>query len=233
VFATLAAVAAVALVAAVSGGWITFGKKDRPVTPVIVTGSGLQPSQPARQQATADIRPGLGIEVWESDRYLQLRDVAPLRNGDQLRISATVPQGQNYLLLLVNSQGELQPLAAGRADRPSTLVRYPAQPGQAVPLVGPSGTEIVLICGSRSGPITLDQVRQAWARTEPLPPLPELSVLRADPSGVSVEQQGRGVGSPVDRPDPESVVQTQLAAFAQALGEQVDFFEALAFCHEP
>jgi hypothetical protein len=108
-------------------------------------------------------------------------------------------------------------------------VRYPPKVGQAVPLAGPPGTELVIICGSLHAPPTLAALQTAWGAPAQLPLLPDLSVLRADLAGITVEQQGRDFGPPVDRPDAESLVRQRLAGLTQALRDQVEFVEAIAF----
>ena len=71
-----------------------------------------------------------------------------------------------------------------------------------------------------------------WEQEPRLPALPDLSVLHVDPAGVSVQQRGRGLGSPVDVPDPESLVCKRFDTLRHALCEKTDFFEAIAFSHQ-
>ncbi len=188
-------------------------------------------ARPPQPSATVVAAPDLTVEAWESDRFRCLPECAPLRTGDQLRIVAKIPPGMYYSLFLLDSEGQFQALQEGRAGEEPLELRYPAT-GKAVPLIGPPGTELVVLCGRRSGGVKLSDLRGAHAGNQRLPALPGLSVLWLDRRGVSVLQRGRSFGVPADLPDPETAVRDVLESFHHRLAAQTDFFEALAFSHQ-
>jgi hypothetical protein len=89
----------------------------------------------------------------------------------------------------------------------------------------------LLVCGRRGGPVGTEDVQACWGDAGPWPALPTSSVLRLRPSGVVLEQKGRDVGEPTDRPDPEGEVRRLMEALRLRLRDRVEFFEGLAFSH--
>jgi len=172
----------------------------------------------------------LTVEVWDQDRFLQLPRAAPTRGGDQLRIAAQLPAGTHYSLFCISADGTIDELEHGATGSRPRQLRYPPA-AQAAPLTGPAGTEVILICGRAGRPLSVQELQTLCQDSPPLPPLPELCVLRLGPQGVSVDQRGRALGPPVALPDPESRVCEQLELLGAALRQRVDFFEAVAFCH--
>ncbi len=231
---SLTVLLAMLAIVAISRGWVQFGKRPLPgASPghaSLNTGETnteeVEKSHPAAAPA-----PDLTVEAWESERFLQLPDIAPLRTGDQVRVTATIPAGMYYGLYLLTSEGVLEQLQQGHSQGAALEMRYP-DAGQAVPLVGPPGTELILVCGRRSGPVDVAEWNRTWQRDTRLPALPELSVLRVDVEGVSVLQRGRGFGTPLDLPDPETAVRERLESLHRVLRSHTDFFEAIAFSHQ-
>jgi tRNA A-37 threonylcarbamoyl transferase component Bud32 len=176
--------------------------------------------------------PALTVRVWAGGPYRDLTEQLPLCTGDQLQVVALVPTGLHASLFLLNGAGELEHLADLSAASPDRVLRYPAQEEQVAPLTGPPGTECLVLCGRRSGPVTVDEVRGLWD-DGPWPALPDLTVLRLEPDGVRAEHHGRDLGSPRERPDPVRAVSERLEALRQQLAKHCDYVEGLAFAHRP
>jgi predicted Ser/Thr protein kinase len=201
-------------------GLTAFGPRDQ-----------RPPAMPTPPTHAAVVRPDpLTVRVWRTNRYIDMPDPTPLHNGDQVRIRAAIPAEMHGSLFAVNAAGLVALLRdVPPADAVQELT-FPASEGQAVPLGGPPGTELVLVCGRRSGRVTVAELQRWW--NEPWPALPEASVLRLERERVVVEQKGRDFGAPRDRPDPEGEVRRRLEELRGRLLGQVDYFEGLAFAHQ-
>lgn len=185
----------------------------------------------ATESKPAPVAANLTVQVWDVDRFRELTSVAPVRTENNLRIAAQIPAHMHYTLILLSSEGQLEELARGETgDTPADAV-FP-RVGKALPVTGPPGTEVIMICGRASKPLGVEELRRIWPDSGQLPQLPEMSVLRGGPQGVEVEQRGRGLGSPVDLPDPETVVRERLESLCKALRSHAGLFEAVAFCHQ-
>lgn len=188
--------------------------------------------------ATSENTPILAIDIWDDGRYLRLADATPLKNGDRLRLTARLPADHHAALFLLTSEGQWKLLsqlaptdnAPGEA---TAILRFPADEDQAAPLSGPPGTEVVVACGRRKGPITLADLQDVLPTTtpQPWPALPDMTVMLADASEVHVLAQGRDFGPPVNAPNPERLVRERLQELQSALSRRFDCFEAVAFFH--
>jgi serine/threonine protein kinase len=177
--------------------------------------------------------PKTTIEVWDSNRYLSIANAAPLYTGDEFRIRTDVPAGMYASLFAITYDNKLRELNQVDASDVSQTMRFPIESDTSAPLIGPPCTEIILVCASRTGPVSKEQVAKCWGLSSPLPLLPELTVLRFDSSGIHVEQQSRDFAESVQRVDPEEQVHRQLEDFRQRLLHQVEFFDGIAFSHQP
>jgi len=194
--------------------------------------TGLTGSQSAAggstQPAAID---ALRVQAWRGGQYADVTDVVPMRTGDRLRIEADIPAGAHASLFLIDSEGSLARLAHEPArDKPFTF-RYPAQSDLAAPLVGRDGTEFVFLCVRGRSPVELPDIQSLWDSNDPLPELPELSVLEMRPDEVDAVQSSRGLGNPVRQFDPEAEVRARIDAFRQRLAESADAFAGVAFSH--
>ena len=147
----------------------------------------------------------LEIEVWNDGRFLRLADVAPLKSGDRLRISASVPSNHFGSLFVFTSEGQwklLTQVVPESRDAKSDVrqFRFPHEDNMAIPLSGTPGTEVVVLCSRPDKPILLADWVDEHQFTEPWPHLPDMTVLQADSQGVAGLQQGRDFGRPVATP---------------------------------
>lgn len=175
----------------------------------------------------------VSVEVWNAGQYRSLASVAPVRTGDRMRMQASVPANLNVALFLITKDGRVQRLAHRTASERDGVFRFPSETGKSVPLTGSPGTEILLVCGQQSGKKPIDvELIETWSqRISAWPDLPELTILRMSQAGVIHEQRSRDFGPPTDQPDPEEIVIQQLDDLRHYLQNQVDVFEALAYCH--
>ncbi|HEY1068390.1 MAG TPA: serine/threonine-protein kinase, partial [Pirellulales bacterium] len=173
----------------------------------------------------------LSIHAWSEGRAFDLEDVLPVRNGVPLSIRATRPAGVALALLLIDSTGEVRELARQAAEPSAGVLQYPEQTGQAAPLVGPSGTEIVLLIGRRGEPVNFADVKAACRPGEPWPALPNDTLAVAKDGRVSLHGTARGLGEPVSVASAESLLQWRLKTLIETLQLRYEVVEAIAFPH--
>lgn len=187
-------------------------------------------SRPPAPEATRVTRgPALQVAVWNADRYLDLHEVAPARTGDQLQITAHVPAGLFASLFLWTSEGQLRSLGRIDATQGAQTLRYPRSAEHAAPLIGPAGTEMLLVCADDERWVS-EQELAAALRDKQLA-LSGAAVLRLNERGVVWESRGRDLGPDVARANPSGQDEQQLAELGRILQNKFPFFEALAFAH--
>jgi tRNA A-37 threonylcarbamoyl transferase component Bud32 len=190
------------------------------------------PRPPVEAPSAPESRPLLSVRVWSKDRYQDLTTVAPLAPGAPLRVCVDAPPGLHVSLFLFTSAGRLERLAAWPpGQRPERGWCYPEGQDRAVPLTGPAGTEVLLACGQRSGPVDRATLERLWGESGCWPALPASSVLRLHHQGVVVEQRGRGLGPPLEQSDPEGEVVRRLERLRLRLRGQFAYYEGLAFAN--
>jgi tRNA A-37 threonylcarbamoyl transferase component Bud32 len=223
---------AVGLAAALGLVWWLGGKPAQPLP-----GDGATKGQPpafvqpgvGKRSPPVVSHPSLFVRVAHRERYRDLIAAAPLRTGAAFWVYAEVPPHLHAALFLFNSEGKLEHLGS-RA--PGAVLRFPPSEGKSAVLSGPPGTELVLVCGRSSGPVTRAQVLAAWGGNGPWPALRGGWVLRLQTDRVVEEQKERGIGGLVDQPDPAGEVLQRLERLRRRLAERFDYFEGLAFAHE-
>jgi serine/threonine protein kinase len=182
-------------------------------------------------QASA-VRATLSVRVWRQGRYRALTAVAPARTGEELEIQADLPAGV-HAGLFVHSDGGLRRLASWLPAESPRRVRYPEDFGQAVPLTGAPGTELVLlVCGRSARAIDEQELQSLGGVGSKLPPLPGATVLRLERDRVVVEQSSRDLGPARGRPDPEGDVRRRLEALRQKLQMRCEGLAGVAFAHQ-
>jgi predicted Ser/Thr protein kinase len=169
----------------------------------------------------------LTVAAWVGDRYVELPEPAPLRDGMRLRIEAEVPAGLHAALFSFGTSGHLTELAQGQVTATSPRLRHVARLG------GPPGTEIVLLCARADRPTTRDEVEACCDATTTWPALPGGSVLRLSGARVKIVQRRRDLVAVPDQADPEDDVRQRLEALGRRLGERFPVVEAVAFAHRP
>jgi hypothetical protein len=164
------------------------------------------------------------IEVGNDRR--DLKSAVPLHSGDDLHIACLVPRGFHAALFSIDATGKLEHYAdatvapAGEFDRLS----FPAR------LEGPPGTELLLVCASRTHTPVVENVASIFAG-EHWPPLPDRIVVRMDPDRVQVERD-RGHLERRTALDATEKVEASLEKLRQRLKEHFDFFVGVAYLHQ-
>jgi tRNA A-37 threonylcarbamoyl transferase component Bud32 len=200
---------------------------------VLATGPWWRPAESNGEVVRNSVLPTgplLEVGVWRGERYVAVVDAVPVSTGDRLAVTAKLPAGQHVGLFQIGSDGKLTELAR-RAPGDSAALRYPRGREEATVLVGAAGTEVVLVCGRRSGPVSVAGLRSLLPAQGAWPALPAGSVLALSPAGPRVVQRERAFGPTVHQPDPEGQVRDLLATLGENLREHMDYFEALAFAH--
>jgi hypothetical protein len=211
------------------------------------------PAAPGVGRPGAPKGPQYLVRVNRDGQIFDLKDAVPLRTGDKLTIHCDLPRGLHTSLFWFDTEGkltELEPVAVNSADSGDHLIYPPpnrdASP-RVVPLLGPPGTELVLICARssrpvgredvaellirarRSGPVGREDVAKLFAGGHPLPPLPSRAVVRWDREDFQVELSRR-VGAP--ERDPIGEVQDLLEKIQQISRDQFDFVAGVSFFHQ-
>jgi hypothetical protein len=172
------------------------------------------------------------LRVERGRRPYELRNALPLRTHDGLRITCAVPHGVRPSLFWLDSAGQLTEvedfhLAPGpAADR----LTYPS-PTEVFDLVGPPGTEFVLVCVGRAGPISRAEVTSALGDSRPWPRLPERVLLTVDREGVRAEAPGASRGIGAIRPGLLTGLLDPLDRLRTRLNGRVTFLAGVAFPH--
>ncbi len=135
-------------------------------------------------------------------------------------------------LCLLGSEGKVECLRELPAKTSAQTVFFPEQGNQTAPLVGPPGTELIVLLGRRSGPIHSDEVKKLLTPDAPWGGLRGLTVFSLNRTKVAMEQKDRGLGAPKQKIDPVGEVERRLEALRLQLRPQFDVVSGLAFAHE-
>ena len=171
--------------------------------------------------------------VWRPDTdYQPLAAALPLRTGDELQVRIRVPAGHHVGLFSINGQGRVVLLQQYPPQSDAAELIWPAA-NQTRELRPPTGTEVLLACGRRDGPVSEAEVQAAWDGPEPWPQLaPAARLIRISPDKVQDKgEQPRNFGAVHDRPDPETATR-RLDRLRSRLTPTCDFLEGLAFVHQ-
>jgi hypothetical protein len=234
------AVATAVVVLAVTGSWWLLARS--PLRPQGDLPSADRPTV-AQVRAPVPAPKGLGrldaphgppylVQVCRNDEFVELLDAIPLVTGDRLLVRCDLPRGLDASLFWFDTEGkftELAPVAVNPAGSRNQLL-YPPPPNSVVPLTGPPGTEVVLICARRSGPFARADVEKLFTSGRPLLPLPKRVVVRWDLDEFRVESS-RGVGAPEAGPTGE--IRDLFDAIRRSSPTPFDFVAGVAFSHQP
>jgi hypothetical protein len=165
-------------------------------------------------------------------RYLQLADALPLQNGDEIKFRAKIPAGVHSAMFVFTSDGKLELLHSWKPAHEPRELLYPPAAGDTAPLIGPAGTDIVLVCTSYHAPIKLEELREAWQKSGPLEALPDYTIARIDSSGTRFESYGRGFGPTIARDDPQESVRQKLTPILGRLNARFSGVAGIAFAHK-
>ena len=170
------------------------------------------------------------VVVVDGEQRFELVHRAPLKTGDLLRVNCHVPMKRHISLFLVTSQGEIELLATYHHTN-SERVSFPKEVGNAVPLTGEPGTEVIVMCGRESKPVSRDEFINMLGEGTELPMIPPATVLAADTESVFTLQHDRGFGDAQELPDATSIVSRRMDGWRQAIVADCTICEMIAFHH--
>jgi serine/threonine protein kinase len=219
----LLAGAAVLLALALLGAWWALQR----------SGPDSQPQAQDGRDPALKQEPFKGSSVERDGTLLTLDSALPLRTGDKLHLECAVPAGVQAALFWFDSEGKVHALTEAEVVR--GVLEYPAWPA-LVPLTGPPGTELILVCGSRSGKPSREGVQgvllfedQKEGGGGPLPRLPDgVKAVLVSEQRVRVIAL-RDVGAP-ERGAAAPAVE-RLEAVRLGLVRRYEFVAGLAFAH--
>jgi predicted Ser/Thr protein kinase len=186
--------------------------------------------KPGPPFAYADTVPTLFLRVSdEPDSAGPLTSRLPILTGYRLQVTVKPPPGVHVTLFLLSGTARKE-LAQRKPTASVVPLYFPSEEGTFVTLKGADSTECWLVCGNRSGAVTLAELEK-WLPPGPAwPPLPERAVWRLlRPKVVNDTGLPRDIGEVVRQADAEGVVVRRLEELRAALAPHVDYFEAVAF----
>ncbi len=207
-----------------------------PINPTVTkTSDGETPNPRLNQaQAASDIATHpfrFQVDVWDEKKYWPLETQVPIRTGTSLRVRADCPANHHVMLVSRSASGEWRILNSKPAAPASGRIRFPLNDGDAAPLTGDNGTELLLVCVSASPKETLSELQAAFGREVVLPQVTGGTLFRVQQAGVVQQQGEKGFGPPVSAPDPDEVVFAQLERLHQTLLKCSLAFDGVAFAH--
>ena len=171
--------------------WLAWAVATAAVIAAIVLLVLLQfPSKPLASE--------LRVEVVRDDvAGFALSQTLPHRRTDQFVFSGELSRPAHAALFWIDSTGRVQ-LVVDRSREKTDTVRFPEQPGMAVPIVGPPGADVVILVASAE-PLETDRIgQQLGALGAPPSFAPEAppQVLWFDRESVRFDPEYRAPGTP-------------------------------------
>ncbi len=172
----------------------------------------------------------LKATVYRQGRFDRLLDAIPLRQGDEINLAVSVENGLLPSLFWFDTEGKLyrfefEPAAGGAAG--TRRYAWPG-PDRYQPLGGPSGTELLLVCATRTGTPSEEAVRDALAGPAPWPELPGDSMLVLERDEVRIVSPRGPSGAPQVRRE-DAISRTQ--QLRRELARAFPMFSGVAFPH--
>ena len=136
------------------------------------------------------------------------------------------------------SDGKWELVAERLQSSTSGQWTYPTD-SKGMPLVGDPGTELLLVCGRKSGRIDV-MTLEAWLGAAPLPKLSEEISFTLNEAGVHqkisntlshLQGKARPFDKPVKGPDPTDPIRNRLREMREKLAEKCDMFAGICFAH--
>jgi hypothetical protein len=139
-----------------------------------------------------------------------------------------VPPDVEATVFMYTTDGQLRELGRGQTSPAAAhaRLRFPAAANeQVLPLEGPPGTCVVLICGTRGRPPTLADVAGNFDR-KPWPVIPGKTVVVMN--GDATEPRGETMRGP-GAYDPVGDIEDRVDKIRVRLRKEFDFVAAVAF----
>jgi hypothetical protein len=172
----------------------------------------------------------IGLQVTRgTSLYADYQKALPLRTGDWLKIRCAIPSGTRPVVFWVDSEGGVKELApvAFRHDDGGNQVVYPER--GVVPVEGPPGTELVVVCANRWGQARPVEAAAALADLGRLPELPENVRFQISRQRTRIVAD-RGLG-PLES-DQLDVIRERIERLRIRLRNRFDLVEGLVVSHQ-
>lgn len=157
--------------------------------------------------------PRLLASAWSNDHLEPLHERLPLVNGDELHLQATVPRGQEAVLLHHDLDNGWTVLEEWPNSDERREIHYPAR-DQNLPLTGRPGPQLLLLCCAPTTSSLVAALKKHGSTVMTVTAISPYAVIQVDSSGVRTEHGGRGFGVPVDRPIPETRLEDAMRAMS-------------------
>jgi predicted Ser/Thr protein kinase len=161
--------------------------------------------------------------------YADYQKALPLKTGDRLKIRCAIPSGTRPVVFWVDSEGgvkQLVPVGFRRDDGGNQVV-YPEQ--GVVPVEGPPGTELVVVCANRWGQARAVEAAAALSELGRLPDLPENVRFQISRQGTRILAD-RGLGTVES--DQLEAIKGRIERLRIRLLNQFDLVEGLVVSHQ-
>lgn len=158
--------------------------------------------------------PVLEVVVTTDDGgFVDLAGRVPLVSGDKLRLTGLIPAKQTAKLVAFSPDGSHRVISWFEHQDESRTFQYPNDPGQALPLVGPGGTEVVALVTAASADVLNQMMNRLEENPTPWELIPDSTALNW--RNVDVTRMPRGATE-------ISSIEMKLGGSSRALGGAVD-----------
>lgn len=168
------------------------------------------------------------VRVYRDGPPLDLENAVPLSTSDRIRVVCDVPDGVEATVFMYSTQGDLRELGQGALSPgdPHPHLYFPhSEHEQVLPLDGPPGTCVVLVCAREGRPPTLEEVADNFDQ-KPWPEIPGKTVVVMNPDKtVPRGDVLRGPGTY----DPVGDVEDRVDKIRVRLRDKFDFVAGVAF----
>lgn len=170
--------------------------------------------------------------VRDGDGPFALEDAVPVRTGNELRLSASLP-ARHHGAFVHFSEGKAALLQRYAAESASRTIAYPPAPGTRCPLEGEPGTELFLFLARKDRPIEAKDVSAILADLAPFPPIAiQQALFTLNEREVKSWHRG-ALGKPRAGANPEDVAFRQLEQLRENVRKRFDVYAAVLFVHKP
>lgn len=191
--------------------------------------------------------PALEVMVaTDDDRDVALANCVPLVSVDKIRLSGFIPAQRAALVVSFSPNGNGRVIAHFEKQDEGRAFQYPNDPGKALPLVGPGGTEVVALVTADSGDVLIQAIIRLKKNPTPWELIPDSTALMwrngnvirlqtttAEDSSIEAKLGGssRALGGAVDTNPKIGKLSDQFKKLAVSLNREGIAIHGVAFRH--
>ena len=199
------------------------------------------------QSGVSVVDPALEVMVaTDDDRDVALANCVPLASVDKIRLSGFIPAQRAALVVAFSPNGKGRVIAHFEIQDEGRAFQYPNDPGKALPLVGPGGTEVVALVTADSGDVLNQAIIRLAENPTPWELIPDSTALMwhnddvmrlqsttAEDSSIEAKLGGRSreLGGAVDTNPAIGKLSDQLKKLAVSLNREGIAIHGVAFRH--